>query len=268
MHLISMYAFDINNIRALILDMDGVLWRGSQPIGDLPAIFTRIEARGWRTILATNNATRTIEQYLERLRSYGVVLEPWQVINSAQATASYLSQRFPDGGPVYIIGEKGLYHALEQRGFIPGEDGAVAVVVGMDRELTYTKLRVATLLIRSGVPFVATNPDRTYPSPDGLVPGAGSILAALEAATYVHPIIAGKPDPEMYRIALERLETAPQETLVVGDRPETDIAGAQVLGCPSALVLSGVTSLEQAHAWQPPPELIAPDLASIVYGRI
>jgi 4-nitrophenyl phosphatase len=138
------------------------------------------------------------------------------------------------------------------------------VVVGIDRQLSYEKLCRATLLIRSGVPFIGANPDRTFPTPEGLIPGAGAILAAIETATSVKPLIMGKPSPAMYQLALERLGTSPAETLVVGDRLETDIAGAQVIGCRTALVLSGVTSEADAYAWQPPPDFIARNLASLV----
>jgi 4-nitrophenyl phosphatase len=259
------------NIRAAILDMDGVLWRGSQPIGDLADIFRRIASLGWRILLATNNATRSPEQYLERFRSYGVFLEPWQVLNSAQAAAIYLKQHYPQGGTVYVIGEEGLISALSEAGFHHSTDRPLelvppplAVVSAMDRGLTYEKLRTATLLIRRGAPYIATNPDVTFPTPDGLVPGAGSIVAALEASSGVKAIVMGKPAPEMYRVALERLGTTPQETLVVGDRLETDIAGGQALGYPSGLVLSGVTTLAMAHAWKPPLDIIAKDLAALV----
>lgn len=243
--------------------MDGVLWKGPETIGDLSNIFTRFYDRGWKVALATNNATNTISQYVERLKSYGVRVEPWQIINSAIAAAQYLHNRFPQGGPIYLIGENGLIEALEQQGFYQSDKHPIAVVASMDRQLSYEKLRRATLLIRGGAPFIATNPDRTFPTPEGLVPGAGSILAALEAACYISPVITGKPSPAMYRIALARLGLEPEETLVVGDRAETDIAGAQAIGCQTALVLSGVTSLEEASAWKPTPDIIIADLDSI-----
>jgi 4-nitrophenyl phosphatase len=252
------------SIKALILDMDGVLWQGPQPIGDLPTIFTRIQQRGWKVVLATNNATRTPQQYLDRLDQLGVRVEPWQVVNSVDVTTSYLTRKYPSGGTVYVIGEVGILEALTRAGFTIGEDHAIAVVAGMDRSLNYEKLSRATLLIRSGVPFIGTNPDRTFPTPEGLVPGAGAILAALETATSITPTIMGKPSPAMYQLALERLGTSPAETLVVGDRLETDIAGAQAIGCRSALVLSGVSTEADGFAWQPQPDIIAKDLASLV----
>lgn len=264
-------------IKALILDMDGVLWRGDQPLGDLAGVFSAFEQAGLKVVLATNNATLTPTQYLDKLARFGARLEAWQIVNSAQAAAEILSERFPQGGPVFLVGEQGLSDALTGRGFTPlnplgaavptgaqaGPEQPVAVVAGMDRGITYPKLSLAVQYIRRGALFVGTNPDRTYPMPFGLIPGAGAILAAIQTATDVTPLIAGKPGPEMYRVALRRLGTAPHETLVVGDRIETDIAGAQALGCPTALVLSGVTTLEQAQAWAPPPTLIASDLTAV-----
>ncbi len=251
-------------IRALILDMDGVLWRDNQPIGDLQAIFADIAELGWKVVLATNNATKSIEQFLRKLASFGVNLEPWQVINSAQATAHYLSQLYPDGGTTYVVGEPGLVEILEAKGFMYSEENPIAVVVALDRSINYEKLRTATLLIRSGVPFIGTNPDRTFPEPAGQVPGAGSILAAIETATDIKPLVIGKPNPVMYQFALERMGTTPAETLVVGDRLETDIAGAQHLGSPCALVLSGVSSEEAAWAWEPSPDIIANNLTDVI----
>lgn len=253
-------------IRGIILDMDGVLWRAETPIGDLPAIFAAFEQRNWRVVLATNNATRSPDQYLEKLAGYGVKsLDRWQIVNSAMAAAHYLKKQHPGGGKVYIIGQDGLYEALAEQGFTPSEDDdVVAVVVGMDRAINYTKLTHATLLIRAGVPFIGTNPDRTFPTPQGLAPGTGSILAAIEAATDIHPNTLGKPGPAMYSLAMERLHTQPGQTLAIGDRLETDIAGAQTLGCLSAVVLSGVSTNEEVLEWQPAPDFVADDLTQLL----
>ncbi|MFZ2097528.1 MAG: HAD-IIA family hydrolase [Anaerolineales bacterium] len=253
-----------NSIQALIVDMDGVLWRGTEAIGDLKSIFTQINQIGWKVIFATNNASRTIKQYIELLSSFGVEAEAGQIISSATAAITYLRNKFPKGGPVYVIGEQGLIESCAENGFNQSESNALAVVAGIDRNLTYDKLKVATLLIRSGVPFIGTNPDRTFPTPQGLIPGAGSILAALTAASDVSPIIMGKPEPTMYQIALERLQLLAENVLVVGDRPETDIVGAQIIGCRTALVLSGVTNADQANAWQPAPDIITEDLESLI----
>ncbi len=256
-------------ILGLIIDMDGVLWKDETPIGNLASIFRRIQERGLKVALATNNATRTPDEYLVKLQTHGVSLEAWQIVTSAAATAHALSQRFPGGGTVFVVGENGVITALHEHGFIPisdpeNETQPLAVVAGFDRSLTYKKLARATLHIRAGTPFYGTNPDKTFPTPDGLVPGAGSILACLEAATSVEPIVVGKPEPFMLELAAQRMGLTRQEVLVVGDRLETDIAGGQKFQARTGLVLSGVSTLEQAKAWSPEPDLIAENLAQLI----
>lgn len=254
--------------QGLILDMDGVLWRDADPIGNLQGIFHSLEARDLRVALATNNSTRTSQQYVDKLRDFGVVIELSKVITSSEALAHALSLRFPEGGRIYTLGEEGLIDALREKRFVPvGEGdslGATAVAMGMDRNITFKKLREATLLIRAGVPFYATNPDRTFPTPEGLIPGAGALVAALSTATDREPIIIGKPQPAMIELALERLGTPRENTFVIGDRLETDILAGQTANCPTALVLSGVSTLAMAQAWQPPVTIIAKDLSELV----
>jgi 4-nitrophenyl phosphatase len=254
----------LRNVRGLILDMDGVLWKDKTAIGDLPRIFAEIRRRGWKVILATNNATLSADQYVQKLAGFGVSMERRYIVNSAQATAYYLHQRFPEGGAVFIIGESGLEAELAAQGFFVSEHQPVAVVVGLDRAITYEKLLKASLLVRSGTPFIATNPDMTYPTPAGLAPGAGTFVVAVQAASGQPPVIIGKPEPEMYRQAMERMDLEPLETLVVGDRLDTDISGAQRIGCPTALVLSGVSTQSEATEWNPPPDCIAVDLSSLL----
>jgi len=268
-------------VRGLILDMDGVLWKDDTPIGDLPAVFDRLRARGLKVTLATNNATLTVQQYLEKLRGFGVLLEPWQIVTSSDAMVHVLAERFPvlpappqRAGAVqhraaFVLGENGITSALRARGFTPISDPddrtpVIAVVSSFDRELTFQKLRRAALHVRAGAPLYATNADRSFPTPEGLIPGAGSILAALETATDVKAIVIGKPAPFMFELAAARMGLNKEEVLVVGDRLETDIAGGQALPSRTALVLSGVSALEQARGWRPKPDLIADDLAALL----
>lgn len=258
------YLNHTQEIKALILDMDGVLWREAEPIGDLGAIFKGFETAGLKVMLATNNATRTPSQYLEKITGMGGSVSEEQIVNSSMGIAYLLKKRFPHGGPVYFIGEIGLAAALNKAGFYQSEEPGLAVIGSMDREISFWKLKKATLMIRSGIPFYFTNPDRTFPTPEGFIPGAGSILAALEAATDVTPVIAGKPSTTLFDFALERLGTSPEETLVVGDRLETDILGGQLAGCKTALVLSGVSTREQAEAWQPKPDLVIDELGDLL----
>lgn len=253
-----------SNIKALILDMDGVIWRSDKPIGDLPAIFSSLKQKGYAVLLATNNSTRTVAQYLQVIASLGVNLDSWQIVTSSEAVGDYLKGKYPQGGPVYIVGEEGVADALRRRGFYVDTQQALAVVAGMDRQATYQKIAVANRLIRAGAEYIGTNPDKTFPTPDGLVPGAGSIIIAIAAASGVEPLVLGKPRPYMYELGLQRLGLQAEQVLVVGDRLETDIAGAQEIGCRSALVLSGVTSQADARSWQPPPDWIGENLATLV----
>jgi 4-nitrophenyl phosphatase len=256
---------DLSMVRGLIFDMDGVLWKDNQPIGNLRKIFQQIDQLDLKVVLATNNATASINSFLDKLAGFGVELKPWQVISSSIVVAQYLCDRYPAGGNVYAVGEAGLKETLAEAGFKHTHKGEiVAVVAGMDRQITYEKLKIATLLIRRGVPFIGTNPDPTFPSPEGLIPGAGSILAAIETAAGVSPKIMGKPEPEIYEVCLERMGLTPDETIAVGDRLSTDIACAQRVGVISGLVLSGVTSRDQAEAWKPKIDWIGSDLTELV----
>jgi len=256
------------HIKALILDMDGVVWRADTPIGDLAEIFGRVEARGIKYVFATNNGTKTPEQYVARLAGFGVQVKPAQVVTSALGVAYMLAQQYPKNTKVFMIGEEGIRIALEEKGFeilsVKDAPAAEVVVMGIDRGITFDKMCEATLLVRRGIPFYATNPDRTFPVPRGEVPGAGAWISVITTATDVEPIVAGKPFPYMMELSLEILGTRKTETLVVGDRLETDIAAGQAVGCPTALVLSGVSTLEQSDLWRPKPDIIAADLATLV----
>jgi 4-nitrophenyl phosphatase len=256
-----------SHIKALILDMDGVIWRSDAPIGDLPAIFKRIEARGLKYIFATNNATKTPEQYVGTLARFGVPATPGQVVTSALAAAHMLAQRFPPDAKAFMIGEDGLRWPLEEKQFellaVERAQEAQFFVIGLDRQISFEKMREATLLVRRGVPFYATNPDKTFPTPRGEIPGAGAWISVITTATGIEPIYAGKPYPFMMELALERLGTNKEETLVVGDRLETDIAAGQAVACPCALVLSGVSTKEQADTWRPKIDIVVRDLSAL-----
>lgn len=257
-----------SNTKALILDMDGVLWKGDAPIGDLPAIFKRIANLGLKVVFATNNGTRSPQQYVERMAGYGVPIEPWQVVTSSLCAARLLAQQFPQGGPLFAIGGPGLMEALVEKNFelLSPEDAprAQAVVMGVDLKITFEKMREATLLVRAGKPFYATNPDKTFPTPRGEIPGAGAWISVITTASDVEPIYAGKPYPSIIEMSLERLGLPKDQVLVVGDRLETDIAAGQTVGCPSALVLSGVSTIEQAKVWPIPIDVIAESLEALV----
>ena len=248
------------HIKALILDMDGVIWKANLPIGDLASIFGTVEARGLKYVFATNNSTKTPEQYAERLNAFGVRAEAQHVVTSAQAVALAVAERLLPGSKVFMIGEDGIRNALEERKLkilpVAQADSAQAFVMGIDREITFDKVVHGTLLVRRGIPFYATNMDKTFPTPRGEIPGSGAWVSVITTATGIEPIVAGKPAPYLMDLALERLGTRKEETLVVGDRLETDVAAGQAVGCPTALVLSGVSTRAQAEAWSPRVDLI------------
>jgi len=248
--------------------MDGVVWKADAPIGNLPEIFSRIRERGLKFVFATNNGTRTPEEYRQKLSKLGVEVDSAQVVTSALAVAHMLSQKYPKGTKIFMIGGPGVREALEAKEFelLSTENAreAEAFVMGIDRNINFEKVSEATLLVRAGIPFYATNTDRTFPTPRGEIPGAGAWLSVITYATGIEPIVAGKPLPFMMELSLEILSTTKEETLIVGDRLETDIAAGQAVGCPTAAVLSGVSSKEQVDAWMPSPTIIAENLSELV----
>lgn len=257
-----------SHIKALIIDMDGVVWKADAPIGDLPATFQRIRERGLKFVFATNNGTKSPEEYQEKLRSLGVEIDASQVVTSSLGIAFMLAKKYPKGTKIFMIGENGIRLALKEKGFeiLPVERATEAqvFVMGIDRGINFQKVVEATLLVRKGIPFYTTNTDKTFPTPRGEIPGSGAWLSIVTTATGIEPIVAGKPFPCLMELSLERLGTTKEETLVVGDRLETDIAAGQGVGCPTALVLSGVSTKEEAERWNPRIDIIADDLTSLI----
>ena len=251
-----MRGIPLQAVRHLIIDMDGVLWRGKQPLPGLERFFETLHRLTIRFVLATNNATKSREEYLAKLEQFGLNVGDEAILTSPQATASYLARHAPQA-QVFVIGEAGLIAELRAAGLcVVNErpERATHVVVGLDRGLTYAKLAEACLLIRRGAAFIGTNPDLTFPSERGLVPGNGAVLAALQAATGVAPLIIGKPQPEMILQAMARMNCTPENTAMIGDRLDTDILGGQRAGLTTILMLSGVTGREDLNR-----SAIAPD---------
>lgn len=257
-------------IQALIIDMDGVLWRGRQPLPGVADFFDLLSENSIRFLLATNNATATRESYVERLSAMGIAVKREQVLTSSAATAQWLQDQLPRGSRVLVVGEEGLVRALTTVGFevindphANGREPVAAVLVGLDRKFTYDKLRAASRAIRAGARFIATNADLTYPAEEGLVPGAGSLVAAIRAASSVTPTIIGKPYRPMFDAALELLQTPPAQTAMLGDRLDTDIEGAHNAGLKTILVLTGVSTAEEAQAAEIKPDLVCNDLVEL-----
>ncbi|KJV07813.1 HAD-IIA family hydrolase [Methylocucumis oryzae] len=244
----------LSNIRALIIDMDGVLWHGNNPLPGLVDFFQTLRQLNIRFILATNNASLTQQQYVSKLADMGVSVSPEEIMTSGIATALYLAEHEdPAKTRIFVIGEDGAKQPLLEKGFTltdlyqlntentPGQ-GADIVVCGKDQTLTWDKLATASLNIRAGAKFIGTNADTTLPTEHGITHGNGAILAALQTATGVSPTIIGKPEPIMYQQAMSLLAVPPNLTVAIGDRLETDILGAVRTGIRSLMVLTGVST--------------------------
>jgi len=250
------------DITHLIIDMDGVLYRGDRPMPRLVEFFAFMRERRIEFILATNNSTRTPQEYADKLNGMGVMVSPAEILVSGQATARYLAREYPRGTRVHVFGMPALKQALTDEGFILADENVKLVVASMDRAVTYEKLKIATLLIRGGARFIATNLDPTNPSEEGLIPGTGSMIAALEAASGVKPFAIGKPQPIMYELAMEKMGARRETTAALGDRVDTDIIGGKRAGLTTICVLSG--SSDRAEAEANNTDMIFEDIADLL----
>jgi glycerol-1-phosphatase len=230
---------------AFLLDLDGVVYRGQEPVPGAPETLAALRRMGKRLVFLTNNSWRTPDQVADKLGTVGVPAAPDEVVTSAQATAAILS-REAGGTPMraFILGGDGVRSALTEAGIEPVDgapDRVDVVVVGWDGDLTYDRLRLATVLVGRGARLMATNDDASYPAPGGeLWPGAGAILAAVQTGSGRTASVIGKPHRHLFDLAIERAGS--RGALVVGDRLETDIAGAAAAGIDSALVLTGAST--------------------------
>jgi 4-nitrophenyl phosphatase len=256
---------DFSRIKAVVLDMDGVLWRGDQPLPGLKDFFQFLTDRGIRFSLATNNSRRTQIEYVAKLARFGVEhVKESHIMTSGIATASYMQTVYPPHSLVYVIGGSGLRFELQKAGFVLGDENVRAVVVGIDLEFNYLKAKMATRLLREGADFIATNADRTLPLEDGLAPGAGSLVALLQTASDRHPLVIGKPNRAMFEAVLRQMGSLAEETLMIGDRLNTDIEGAYHAGLKTALVLTGVSTREEAAAYPVKPNAIFENLPDLM----
>lgn len=227
-----------------LLDLDGVVYLAEQPVPGAAAALAAARERGMRLAFVTNNASRTPDQVAALLAKVGVPADSAEVVTSAQAAAHYLADRLPAGAAVLVLGTTGLVQAVTERGLRPvftADDRPAAVVQGFFPDITWRNLAEAAIAIRQGAFWLATNSDATVPSPRGPLPGNGALVAALQHALGRPPAAAtGKPDPSMHAESVER--SGARNPIVVGDRLDTDIEGATRVGCPSLLVLTGVTN--------------------------
>jgi glycerol 3-phosphatase-2 len=250
----------------VLLDLDGCVWVGGTCTPRAPEAVAALRAAGKRLAFVTNDAARSPEDYVRKLWSLGLQASLEEVVTVGAAIQYALAER-PQTG-VYVIGSPAIFRHVSEAGhrILNGtgeEREAQIVVVAAHEDFSYRELRLATQAVLAGAEMLAAGRDRTFPSEDGPWPGSGAVLAALEYATGRTGRVLGKPDPEIFRTALDRL--GPGRSLVVGDRLDSDLAGAAAAGLDAAIVLTGVTSAEDAGAASNPvPVAVASDLHELV----
>lgn len=272
-------------VRGILCDLDGVVYRGQEACPGAVEGLTAARAAGVRILFMTNNASRPPQDVADHLTDLGLAATAQEVLTASQVAAAVLADEHPelrsDDTRVLAVGGPGVAMALGEAGLeavLPAQtrDAAAhgrglrvaAVVQGYGADVTALDLAEAAYAIADGAEWVATNDDATLPTQRGLAPGNGSLVAALAHATGAHPLVVGKPHPPAYEVALERLGLPMGECLMLGDRLDTDIAGARAVGLASALVLTGVSSREEAERSEPAsrPDHIAgtiPELAHL-----
>lgn len=230
-------------ISAIISDLDGVTYRGDDPIPSAAKAFQRWHDAGLPYAFVTNNSTKSATQFSDKLNAMGIPARPEQIVASSTVAAQRLTTLVPAAARVMVIGAEALVQAVMDQGFQIADTDVAAVVAGQDVTFTYDKLTKAQAALMGGAVFVGTNPDRMLPHGAGFVPGAGSILAAIEAASGVAPLIIGKPQPDLVLRALKLLGTPASQTCMLGDQLATDIAAGQAAGLPTIRVRTGVAEV-------------------------
>jgi HAD superfamily hydrolase (TIGR01450 family) len=251
---------------AALLDLDGVLYLGPEPVPHAAESVALARAAGQRAAFVTNNSSRRAQAVAGHLTELGIPATADDVVTSGQAAVRWLQGRLPAGAAVLIVGSAGLAEEVEEGGFVPARtaDGVAAVVQGLEPRTAWTDLAEAAVAIEAGALWVAGNTDATYPSSRGLLPGNGAMVQALVHTTGRQPVVVGKPEPELHRASVERVQA--ERPLVVGDRLDTDILGANRATTDSLLVLTGVTRRRDLLAARPElrPTYVSSDLRGLV----
>lgn len=255
----------------LLLDLDGVVYTGGAAVPHAVDSLALVHRAGVRLAYVTNNASRTPSAVVTHLRQLGLAVEVEDVVTSAQAGGRLLAERLAPAAKVLVVGGAGLHEAVQARGFgtvAEAADGPDAVIMGFSPDIAWRQLAQATYAVRRGAYFVATNTDRTIPTAEGIAPGNGLLVGVVAAATGTTPVVAGKPETPLMRESVER--TGARHPLVVGDRLDTDIAGANRAGLASLLVLTGVTGAADfaAATDDERPTYIGADLRALESGPV
>ncbi len=251
------------DIECWLTDMDGVLVHEELALPGAAALLQRWVEQERRFLVLTNNSTFTPRDLAARLETSGLRIPEVNIWTSALATADFLANQSGGGGRAFVIGEAGLTTALHEAGFIITEVKPDFVVLGETRNYSFEAITTAIRLIVGGARFIATNPDATGPSAQGLLPATGAVAAMITAATQRHPYVVGKPNPMMFRSALNRIDAHSETTAMVGDRMNTDIVAGMEAGLFTVLVLTGVTGRRDIERFPYRPDLIVESVAEL-----
>ena len=227
-------------ISGIISDLDGVVYRGQDPIPSAVEAFRRWHKLGVPYAFVTNNSTKTAAEFANKINGMGIPVDPSQIVTTAMATAQVVATNHPATARVFVVGAEALRDAILSKGLTLAETAVDVVVVGLDQNFTYHTLSLAQTALLSGAAFYGTNADPMLPKSSGFDPGAGSILAAVRTASGKTPIIIGKPGRQMIDMGLARLGTQRDQTLMIGDQIDTDIIAGKAAGLPTVLVNTGV----------------------------
>jgi HAD superfamily hydrolase (TIGR01457 family) len=249
-----------------LIDLDGVVYRGNEVLPGAREFVQWLEANQKKYLFLTNNSFATSEQILAKLTQMGIVSTTEHLLTAGQAAVQNISHRFPNGR-VYVVGESSLLdlvHAYKLHTVPVDSSEADVVLVGLDRFFDYQKLTCATKIVRSGAPFITINRDPLLPISGDLIPGCGSLAAAIESASGVHPEVVGKPEPMLLVEAMRLLGSQPAETVIIGDGLDVDILAGKNAGTHTLFVLSGRNSREDLARSPIQPERVYADLAAVL----
>ena len=247
-------------ISGVISDLDGVVYRGDDPIATAVTAFQRWHKDGVPYVFVTNNSTRTAAEFASKINAMGIAVAADQIVTSAEATAHTVASNHPGSARVLVLGAPALRDALQAKGFTLAQTGVDVVVVGLDHSFTYLTLALAQSALLAGAAFYGTNADPMLPKGDGFEPGAGSILKAVEVASGRTPVVIGKPGRLLIDMGLALLGSPRAETLMIGDQIDTDIIAGRAAGLPTVLVLTGVP---QTGPRRVEPDFVVDDLTQI-----
>lgn len=239
---------ELKNKKLFLLDLDGTLYISEKLIGRTLEFLDTVKRKGGQYMFLTNNSSKSVETYIERLNKIGIKADESNFFTSAQATAYYIKRKYGKNHRMYVVGTQSFKKALLDEGFNITDKLEASIeilLVGYDTELTFKKLEDACILLNRGVKYIATNPDLACPSQFGFIPDCGAITACIEAATHKTPHYAGKPDPTMIYMASEQSGIPLDKAVMIGDRLYTDIAIGNNAGVTTAAVLTGETTKEE-----------------------